>query len=585
MNILSSSPIVTWNQVGRPWLHWSERSVASMSRSSAFISATVSERLARTAAWQAMVESISFWRSASTRLPPNCAISLSTSRASSAESAWASVIGTARTAIAFGAMAARSKPSLDKVCAWSSTVATSSALAVKVAGISNCCVGMRSTSSALLSCMHVHNHQALVVLRQDVDSGQLRQGESKRMRRILRQRRRCACRCLQCGLARSEQRCIERRRLRGAQVHSRLAKGGCARARKGHRGADLLRRWISRTGPGQRLLESVKNELVYAARIPETHLDLRRVNIRIHQRRVQVDKQHVGRMALVMKHVVIGLAHGVRQQLVPNVTAVDEEVLRVAGPARVGRLGDQTAQAKAAGLYLDRDRCFAEGLSQYCVYALLGACWMQVRLRAAVVREREAYIRARQSDAPETLFAVGKFGCGTPEEFAPGRSVEVKVAHFDRGAGNRGGGLGCGQRAAARIQPPGMRAVAGPAQQAEMGNGRNAGQRFAAESQAGNALQLLERSDFAGGVSGKRERQVVLADACAVVRDADLPDAAFGKLHSHVGSARVQAVFQQLLERGGGAIDHFPSRDLADQEVRKQVDGGHRCRSVGSERL
>src|SRR6267378_4125076 len=41
---------------------------------------------------------------------------------------------------------------LGKVCAWSSTVATSSALAVKVAGISNCCVGMRSTSSALLSC-------------------------------------------------------------------------------------------------------------------------------------------------------------------------------------------------------------------------------------------------------------------------------------------------------------------------------------------------------------------------------------------------------------------------------------------------
>ena len=48
-----------WRQVGRPWLHWSARSVRSMSRSSAFISSIVSARLARTAPWQAIVESSS----------------------------------------------------------------------------------------------------------------------------------------------------------------------------------------------------------------------------------------------------------------------------------------------------------------------------------------------------------------------------------------------------------------------------------------------------------------------------------------------------------------------------------------------
>jgi hypothetical protein len=36
----------------------------------AFISSTVSLRLARTALWQASVASSSFWRSASTREPP-----------------------------------------------------------------------------------------------------------------------------------------------------------------------------------------------------------------------------------------------------------------------------------------------------------------------------------------------------------------------------------------------------------------------------------------------------------------------------------------------------------------------------------
>ena len=48
-NIASSSRSVTCRQVGRPWLHWSARSVRSMSRSSAFISSCVNRRLARTA--------------------------------------------------------------------------------------------------------------------------------------------------------------------------------------------------------------------------------------------------------------------------------------------------------------------------------------------------------------------------------------------------------------------------------------------------------------------------------------------------------------------------------------------------------
>ena len=43
-----------WRQVGRPWLHWSARSVRSMSRSSAFISSMVSVRWARTAPWHAL---------------------------------------------------------------------------------------------------------------------------------------------------------------------------------------------------------------------------------------------------------------------------------------------------------------------------------------------------------------------------------------------------------------------------------------------------------------------------------------------------------------------------------------------------
>src|SRR5581483_3483077 len=47
-NMRSSSAIGSCTQVGRPWLHWPERSVASISRRSAFISGKVKRRFART---------------------------------------------------------------------------------------------------------------------------------------------------------------------------------------------------------------------------------------------------------------------------------------------------------------------------------------------------------------------------------------------------------------------------------------------------------------------------------------------------------------------------------------------------------
>ena len=81
MNSRSRSAMVSWYHVGRPWLQLPERSVSSISRSSAFISAMLSARCARTAAWQAIVARSSFWREDRTWLAPNSRISASTPRA------------------------------------------------------------------------------------------------------------------------------------------------------------------------------------------------------------------------------------------------------------------------------------------------------------------------------------------------------------------------------------------------------------------------------------------------------------------------------------------------------------------------
>ena len=102
--------LVVADVIGRDFLNkpitgvaeFSARSVASISRSSAFISGTVRDRFARTAAWQATVASSSLRRSTSTREAPNSRMSPRTARSTAAVSRSASMAGTARTTRSFG---------------------------------------------------------------------------------------------------------------------------------------------------------------------------------------------------------------------------------------------------------------------------------------------------------------------------------------------------------------------------------------------------------------------------------------------------------------------------------------------------
>ena len=93
------------------------------------------------------------------------------------------------------------------------------------------------------------------------------------------------------------------------------------------------------------------------------------------------------------------------------------------------------------------------------------------------------------------------------------------------------------------------------------------GQRFAAEAVAGDALQIVERGDLAGGMAGERQRQVVGFDAGAVVGDADQPDAAFLQLHVDFRRAGVEAVLEQFLEHRSGPLHDFAGGNLADEQV------------------
>src|SRR5262249_51368798 len=78
-------------------------------------------------------------------------------------------------------------------------------------------------------------------------------------------------------------------------------------------------------------VERMEYELVHGARVPKPHFGLGRVYVDVDLSRIDVEKQHECRMALVVKNVLVGLADRMRRELVADEPAVPEEILRVAG--------------------------------------------------------------------------------------------------------------------------------------------------------------------------------------------------------------------------------------------------------------
>lgn len=307
----------------------------------------------------------------------------------------------------------------------------------------------------------------------------------------------------------------------------------------------------------------------------EADFDLGRVHVDVHAGRLKREEQRVGRMAVVVQHVAIGLAQRVLRGLVAHEAAVYVEVLGVATGLGVCGRGDEAAQRQRAGLAVQRDGGGDEVLAQQRGHAVLGALRRQPPRHLAVVAQQELHLRMRQRDALESGRAVRVLGVFALQEFAPRRGVEIQVHHFHAGAVRMGGRLHRMQGAVYRDDLVGVVGIVRAARQRQPRHGRHAGQTLAAEAQRGDRFQVVQRRDLAGGVAVQRQRQVVGGDAGAVVRHPDQLDAALGQVHADPRRAGVQAVFQHFLQRGGGAFHHLAGGDLVDEVVGQALDACH----------
>ncbi len=451
--------------------------------------------------------------------------------------------------------------------------------------------------------MHVDQHQAARVLRQDVDAVQLGQREAEREVVVARSDRRCRHRHRsgrrRPGRGIGEQGAVVGRALGDAARVRRIpaaarregrrreglrelgAEGGLlvrtapvgAAGRRDLGGADRRRGAAVRGGRGgrERALHRVEHELVHCAAVAEAHFDFRRMHVDVDQRRIEVERQHVGRKTVAVQHVLVSGAHRVHQQLVAHVAPVHIKELAVGARLRGGRQAGIAEQAQGAGRFVDRQARLGEIAAQDLGAALGHLAGVPVVDGASVVGQAERHVGTRQRDAAHDFGAVAIFRLFAFQEFAARRGIEVQVLHVDGGAAGAGRGR---NRALVRADDfPGVRCVGRPCRDRHRRHRGDRGERLAAKTEGRHVLEVGERGDLRGRMARQRERQLLGGDAAAVVGDRNALDAAFFQADRDLRRARVERVFEQLLDDCRGPFDHLAGGDLRDQLVIQLLDG------------
>src|SRR5207253_1875888 len=122
--------------------------------------------------------------------------------------------------------------------------------------------------------------------------------------------------------------------------------------------------------------------------------------------------------------------------------------------------------------------------------------------------------------------------------------------------------------------------IARPGLQGDLADAADRRQRLAAKTERLDAEQVVRIPQFARGVAGERERQIVGQDAAAVVDDANQLGAALLDVDVDARAAGVDAVFQQFLDDAGRPLDDFAGGDLGDHGVRQLLDTTHKNHGI-----
>ena len=239
----------------------------------------------------------------------------------------------------------------------------------------------------------------------------------------------------------------------------------------------------------------------------------------------------------------------------------------VGAVARGLRRAGETAQRERARFGLHGQACGRKFLAKDCRNAFADSVRAVVGADASVVLQEERDVGPRERNAMEHTLAMAELGGLGAQELAPGGRIEIQVCHRDRRPGLARRRFDRPVHRPFGIQGIGVRRSTVTRSQRHAGNRCDRGQRLATEPERPDGLQVLQGPYLARCVARKGKLEILACDAAAVVLNLDARDTASVEQDLHFGCAGVEAVLEQFLEDGGGPLDDFTGRDLADQKV------------------
>ena len=109
-----------------------------------------------------------------------------------------------------------------------------------------------------------------------------------------------------------------------------------------------------------------------------------------------------------------------------------------------------------------------------------------------------------------------------------------------------------------------MRFVAGPRGDGDLRDGRNGCKCFTAKAQRIDPFEFAQTGDFARGVSGQRERELLVWNPTAIVGYLNSANSPLVYSQRNHPTAGIDSIFEELFDDRRGSLNHLSGGDLTD---------------------
>jgi hypothetical protein len=321
-----------------------------------------------------------------------------------------------------------------------------------------------------------------------------------------------------------------------------------------------------------------RHHLVDEPGMAETHPRLRRMDVDVHVRLRQGDREQHHREPVARQQRPIRVERRLQQRGIAYRPAVDDQDDLIAIAAGKIRRADQPTHAHAVLGPVNSQQTLGDVVTPQGAdaRARLGRRGRR-QDGAPVVGHAQMRSGMRQRQLGQRAQARRQLRRRRLQELQARRRIEEEVPYLDAGAGVGRYFKVLLDRAAFAGQTQPVRGAARAARQHEARDGADRGQGLAAEPERGDGVEVFVAGELGSRVTLEGQRQFVGRHADPVVGHPDERGPAVTQVDGHRQRAGVERVLDQLLHRGGRALDNLSRGDLVDEVVRKPADP-HRFR-------